>query len=287
MSDEAVITEHADATTQEATQAAATEAQATATESSTEQATTEATAHPLEPGGERFKQVYARAKDAERQLQAEREERIRLEERLKAKEEVAQVTAKAAQPAEHSWETLESWIADGRLSRAQAMAYREGIIKESTLKEAKQTLERELDAKQRTASVTQELARYKQAVPAITQVGTPERVKVEAQYSYLINTLGHQPGLATELLASKLAFGDAEVLEKQRSTAQTTATQREVMMETHSTTHPSTATAKDKNDPVAKLDGRQREHYERMIKAGRYSDWGEVRKELAWERKAR
>ena len=244
-------------------------------------------AHPLEPGGERFKQVYARAKDAERQLQAEREERIRLEERLKAKEEVAQVTAKAAQPAEHSWDTLEAWIAEGKLSRAQAMAYREGIIKESTLKEARQTLEREMDAKQRTASVTQELARYKQAVPAITQVGTPERVKVEAQYSYLINTLGHQPGLATELLASKLAFGDADTLEKQATTQRTTATQREVMMDTHSTQRPSVTTDNGKNDPVAKLDTRQRAHYERMIKAGRYNGWADVRKELEWTPKAR
>ena len=242
-------------------------------------------AHPLEPGGERFKQVYARAKDAERQLQAEREERIRLEERLKAQQDVAQVKADATKPAEHSWETLESWIAEGRLSRAQAMAYREGIIKDNAVKEATATLERQLKDNQRTSTVTGELDRYKRVVPAITQPGTPERLKVEAQYGYLINTLGHQPGLATELLASKLALGDAEVLEKQRTTQRSTADQHEVMMETHSTQRPSETTAKDKNDPITKLDARQRDHYERMIKAGRYSDWGEVRKELAWERK--
>jgi hypothetical protein len=241
--------------------------------------------HPLEPGGKRFNEVYARAKAAEGKLQAEREERIRLEERLKAQQDVAQVKADATKPAEHSWETLESWIAEGKLSRAQAMAYREGIIEERSIAKATAKLDAQLKETQRTTTVTGELERYKQALPAITQPGTPERVKVETQYSYLINTLGHQPGLATELLASKLAFGDAEILEKQRTTQRATADQHEVMMETHSTTRPAETTAKDKHDPVAKLDARQREHYERMIKAGRYNDWGEVRKELAWERK--
>ena len=286
MAEEAVITEQAaTAEAQAASEAAATQT----TEATTEQATTEAAekAHTLEPGGERFNQVWARAKAAEGKLQAEREERIRLEERLKAQQDVATVKAEAAKPAEHSWETLEAWIAEGRLSRAQAMAYREGIIKDTAVKEATTKLDAQFKETQRTASVTSELERYKQALPAITQSGTPERVKVETQYSYLINTLGHQPGLATELLASKLAFGEAEILEKQRTTQRTTADQHEVMMETHSTQRPSETTAKDKNDPVSKLDARQREHYTRMIKAGRYSDWGEVRKELAWERKAR
>ena len=48
--------------------------------------------HPLEPTGERFKQVWARAKEAERKAEAlaaeaqrEREARIRLEERAKVK----------------------------------------------------------------------------------------------------------------------------------------------------------------------------------------------------------
>src|SRR3990167_3498611 len=35
--------------------------------------------HPLEPGGERFNQVYARAKTAEARMQEEREGRIRAE----------------------------------------------------------------------------------------------------------------------------------------------------------------------------------------------------------------
>ena len=67
--------------------------------------------NPLEPGGDRFKQVWARAKQAEARAaeleaerQREREERIRLEERLKVKEETTK-----AQP-EYTWEQLEQGI---------------------------------------------------------------------------------------------------------------------------------------------------------------------------------
>src|SRR6185295_10146617 len=44
----------------------------------------ETDAHPLAPEGKRFKQVYARAKDAETKLQQLREEKARLEGQLEA-----------------------------------------------------------------------------------------------------------------------------------------------------------------------------------------------------------
>ena len=94
--------------------------------------------HPLEPQGERFKQVWARAKEAERKAEAaaleaqrEREARIRLEERAKVKEEAAEVPEK-----EYTWGDLRGLIAEGKLTLDQAIEYRETVIEKRAEKKA-------------------------------------------------------------------------------------------------------------------------------------------------------
>ena len=235
----------------------------------------------LEPGGERFKQVWARAKAAEAklesqasELQREREERIRLEERTKVQEE----TAKKAEP-EWSWDQLEGAIADGKITRAWANDYREKVVEERATKKAEQRLEAKLSSTSQQTTVQGEMDRYKRAVPEVMQPGSAERVKVEREYTYLTQTLGYPATRATELAAMRAAFGDTDTVE--RAAVAKTSTTKEAYQETQSSSHKPTGKT---TDPVKGLDDRTRKHYEKMIERGRYSGWDAVREELAWER---
>ena len=238
----------------------------------------ETEAHPLEPNGDRFKQVWARAKHAEaeretlrNELQREREERIRFEERLRAKDE-----QKTSQQ-EYTWSQLEAAIEAGQVTRAWANEYREGIVAKKAREEAIREVESRQQINSRESSVMNEISRYKQLVPEVLQPGTPERQKIEREYAYMVNTLGFKPGTATELAATRAALGDVETVERAAKAKQSTT--REPFMETHSSTHKP---QQKSSSLVDKLDSRQKAHYEKMISSGRYADWKEVEDELKW-----
>jgi hypothetical protein len=236
--------------------------------------------HPLEPDGDRFKQVWARAKAAEAEreqlkaeIQREREERIRYEERLKAQEE-----AKAKAEPEYTWEQLEGFISEGKITRAQANEYRERKIEERAVKKAEERLRNELASTSQVATVSTDIERYKKAIPEILQAGSPERQKVEREYAYMVNVLKFPKTLETELAATRAALGDVETVER-TVTAKRTAT-KEPFMETHSSTHkPQNKTT----DPTKNLNETQRRYYEKQIEKGRYRDWNEVKAELEFK----
>ena len=235
----------------------------------------------LEPGGDRFKQVWARAKTAEAdretlraELQREREERIRLEERSKVQEE-----HKAKAEPEYTWDQLEGLIADGKITLGKAAAYREDLVSKRAVEKAKAEMQAELHTTSARTTVASELARYKQAMPEILQSGTPERLKVEREYAYLTQTLGYPGTLATELAATRAALGDTDTVERLAQSKR--GMTKESLEETHSSTKRPTAKGPDL---VGKLSPREKVHYEKMITNGRYADWNEVKAELEWER---
>src|SRR3990167_8120750 len=91
--------------------------------------------HPLEPNGKRFEQVYARAKQAEREA-AELRAKI---EALEARPAPAPVVEDEYTPAQ-----LEAFIAENRITRADATAYREKILLKKAVDTAKTELKEEL-----------------------------------------------------------------------------------------------------------------------------------------------
>ena len=239
--------------------------------------------HPLEPGGDRFKQVWARAKSAEDEakvlkadLQREREERIRYEERLKAQE----ATPPKKDPV-YTWTQLEDFITAGTLTRAQAAEYREGQIKQEADVMLDRKLEQRLQQAERTRTVTTDLDSYKALVPTIMQPGTPEREKVTREFQYMVQVLGMPNTVNTELAATRAALGDLDSVKRARSAD---TIRRDNLEATVETTTPGKTPVKGK-DPIEGLDARQKDHYQRMIKAGRYKNgWDDVRKELTWTR---
>lgn len=232
--------------------------------------------HPLEPGGERFKQVVAaRHKEKERaerldaELRQEREERIRLEERLKAKEE-----AKATP--QYTWDQLQAAVDEGKISMGKAIEINnaqlvDGFRKEQQAREEKARI---------VTSVASEMNEYKTLVPNVVVPGTEERQKVEREYGYLVQRLGRpttkEQELSMELAASRAAFGDVDTL-KQKKVLSSKPLAREVYMETSSTQSKAQVTKKEFKST---LSGREVQHYERLMRNGRYpGGWADVQKE--------
>lgn len=279
MSDESAVIEQ-DAVQDKPAEEVSTQAEETAPKPDAEPAASGETPSPLEPGGERFKQVWARAKSAEAkaaelaaEVQREREERIRYEERLKAQEE-----AKAKSEPKYTWAQLEQFIEAGQIDRGRAMDIYAAQLKKEAKEEALREIESKIQTTAKASTVLSEIERYKRAMPEIAQPGTEERQRVEREYAYMVQVLGFPPTHATELAATRAALGDVETVER-KVQARKTAT-KESFMETHSSTHKPQPKGKD---PIEQLDERQRAHYQKMISTGRYSGWDEVRKELEWQ----
>ena len=234
--------------------------------------------HPLDPDGDRFKQVWARAKAAEvkaAQVEAEarqeREERIRLEERLKA-----QVEARKQVEPEYSWEQLQAAVDAGTITFAKAMEIREKQLENKW--EAKWQAEQEQSRV--LSSVSTEMSEYKKLVPNATVPGSEERQKVEREFGYLVQRLGRpvtkEQELSYELAAARAAFGDLDTLRTKQSLAAKPLS-REAYMDTSSANKKPAETKKDFRST---LSTREVQHYERLMRNGRYpGGWDDVKKE--------
>jgi hypothetical protein len=222
---------------------------------------------------ERFDQVWARSKKAEErekhlqtELQREREERIRLEERAKVQQE--QQTQK-----EYTWAELENFIAEGKLTRDQAQEYKD--------KQTEQRLERKFKAEREqyssNAEILNEIEQYKKHIPDVMEPGSESRLKYEQEYSYLVTKLKYPANYATQLAATRAAFGDLEKVKKVAPSKQT-LTSREPFMETH-TPQPSKQMTKSFKDTLPDY---KVKHYEKMMKSGLVKDWKGVEELEKW-----
>ena len=263
---------------QEPAQAQDAVAQAEAPVAGQEPQADEAKPHPLEPEGDRFKQVWARAKAAEErakqvELEArqEREERIRLEERLKAQEQVKQ----QVQP-KYSWDQLQAAVDNGTITFAKALEIRDAQLYEEW---DRKQVERE-EKSRVLSSVSTEMEEYKKLVPKAVLPGTEERQKVEREFGYLVQRLGRpqtkEQELSMELAAARAAFGDLDSLRtKQQLAAKPVG--REPYMDTSSAQKKA---SQEKKDFRSTLSQREVQHYERMMRQGRYpGGWADVQKE--------
>ena len=233
--------------------------------------------HPLEPGGDRFNQVWARSKKAEAEakalqaeLQREREERIRLEERTRVREE-------QAQQKEMTWAQLEEGINEGKWTRDQAQEYKDRMTE--------QRLERKLKERERQVTsdskILGELEQYKATIPDLMTYGSESRSKYEKELAFMVRDLGMPDNYATQLAAARAAFGDLDTVKARRS-AKETITTKDSFMETH-TPQRQPSSSKSFKDTLSPW---QQEQYEKLIKAKVYSGWKEVEDEQKWTPKA-
>lgn len=229
---------------------------------------------PLEPGGDRFKEVWARAKRAEAEKKAleaeyqrEREERIRLEERQRIEKE-----KKETQP-EWTDEQLDAWVTEGRYTQSQVNAYKKEILRKQILREVEAKREQETS----NAKILGELDQYKSTIPDVMTYGSENRGKYEKEFLYMTRNLGMPDNYATQLAAARAAFGDLETV-KLRKASSKVITSDEPFMETHT---PAKSKS-DKKDFASTLDDRSKKHFEKMMSAGVYKSWEEIEAEQKW-----
>lgn len=238
--------------------------------------------HALEPGGERFKEVWARAKRTEDRLAREREERIRLEERLRVKED-AEKAKLTSQERVYTWNELEEAITAGKITRGDAQEYREKVLRQQFEREADAKVNAAVNQQLTLTRVASDIESYKSALPSVNEPGSAEHNLVVAEYQDIIETYGAPKDRLTELKyqrdALKRAFG---LVDRLRKPVATPKPKVDSVQDTTTDARP-TNTSKSK-DVLTTLTPSQKAHYEKMITRGVYEGWGDVREELNWTR---
>ena len=240
--------------------------------------------NPLSPGGQRFEQVYARSKQAERALAEERSKREALEARLNALE--TRQPANPAETTEYTPAQLEAFIAENRITRADAAEYTQKQILKKATEAAKAEFQQEFQATDRIGKLTQGIAEYVQSVPAITNKDSAERQRLEEEFEWLASVQGVQVDKlkpadkkALELTALRNVFGSIDTVKKRTTVTTNTETQQEISGGTPPSRKPN-PDQKLLND----LSPFQVAHYKKMMAAGRYAGgWADVVAELKFD----
>lgn len=241
--------------------------------------------HPLAPGGKRFEQIYAKGKQAER-------EAAELRERLAATEARLDMLTKQVQPndeeKEYSWAELDQFIAQGRITRADAEAHREKVLEKRLLKQAEERQSTRLQETTRSQVLDNTVQSYLAAVPTILDEGSADRQRVEEEFEWVASIQGLNPAKLTDLQrksvqaqALRNVFGPIDSLQNKVT----------VKTETHQGIGGGNRQPKKENPDQKLLDGLSKQqiaHYNKMMAAGRYKGgWKDVVAELKFVKPGR
>ena len=237
--------------------------------------------HPLEPGGSRFRQVYARAKTAEERvveldaaITEVRDQNIRLETELKLRRDGQQA------PPQPTWINYETAIAEGKITRAQAMDQWNAQV----LEQAEARVQRQIEVTQRRQAVNYDLTRYITAAPELNQRGSELRRRVDQEFDYLLSMNGRDVQALKpderrvfELQAVRQILGPIDGLQRQPRPS----TEAHVELSGQGT-KPQPQVNPDQAVLNA-LKPEQVAYYRNAITNGMYKDWAEVVAELKWK----
>lgn len=244
--------------------------------------------HPLVPGGKRFEQIYAQGKEAARERDRERELRIAAEAKLEALTST-KLKPESTNEVEYTWQQLEEFIAQGRITRADAEAHREEVIERRVLKKAQSNLAQETQRTTRVGALDTHINAYVNVVPAILQEDSADRQRLDEEFDFVASVQGVDSTKITEperkalqLIALRNVYGPIDSLTKRTATPK-----RETLRETSGGTPPRSG----KNPDQALLDSLSKPqvaHYQKMIAAGRYPNkWKDVVEELKFQKPQR
>lgn len=238
--------------------------------------------HPLKPGGMRFEQVYAKGKQAERDLAHERELRIAAEAKLEVLTKTPGDIPEGE--VEYDWPKLEEFIAQGRITRADAEAHRELVRDRKLTRQIADNFEKKSNTVNRNTILTASIAQYVDATPAIMVEGSEDRVRCDEEFDWLASVQGVDASKldetsrkALQLTALRNVYGPIDsVLQRTVSTK----------TETHQGLPGGNKPRPKTNPDQALLDGltkREVRHYTKMMESGRYKGgWKEVVAELKY-----
>jgi len=242
--------------------------------------------NPLSPGGVRFEQVYARGKQAERDLAKERELRIAAEAKLEVLNQTKATGNAAGEEQEYTWAQLEEFITQGRITRADAEAHREQVLERKLANKIKGDFTKESYTTSRSQALQASINEYVAAVPAVLTEGSEDRQRLDEEFDFLASVQGVEASKldnatrqALQLTALRTVYGPIDKLVKRNLVSDKT--------ETHQGLPGGVRPAPKSNPDQALLDGLtkvQVAHYNKMFRAGRYpGGWKDVVAELKYE----
>lgn len=205
--------------------------------------------HPLEPGGKRFAEVYARMRDSQREADELRQRVATLE----------QGQQKPAQPKE-SWytpEQLQAAVDTGRISNAQMMdqlAWQRAELKARDLMQQQSTAQRQSEA-------LSEVERYIEKVPALADPTSTELKRVATAAREIAAEMGRQiADPVVQRRALRETYGSLEKLSavrKVQSEAQRNA-------DTHTESSPGAGVVSQRKDPLKDVPQMYKDHWKRL-----------------------
>lgn len=129
--------------------------------------------------------------------------------------------------------------------------------------------------------IDQEIESYKRLKPEIMDHGSETREKIQAEFNYLVSVQGMKgqgpEALKTQHAAIRAVLGPLDKLE---NAAKARRAPEGEQQSGGGGGKPAGGQGNGKTPLVNKLSQRQREHYDKGIKSGRYKDWNEVEAEL-------
>ena len=175
-------------------------------------------------------------------------------------------------PPQHTREELRTKVDAGELTQA---AYDEYFARESEHRVVQQ-IGTDLDQRQKSATLSTELAAYEEAVPALKDTSSETYQRVAQEYAYALGTLGATEGPGTMVMAARSVLGPLSSL-KARVPEANPVTHNE----TGGGAGESAAAGEKKPDLTwDKLTAREKDYYDRGIRAGAYADRAAALKEL-------
>ena len=182
----------------------------------------------------------------------------------------------ANKPPEHTRDELLTKVEAGELTQA---AYDEYFAVQSENRVTQQ-ISTDLEQRDKNAAISTEIAAYEEAVPALTDTSSETYQRVAQEYHYQVNTLGQPPGAGTTAMAARSVLGPLSSLR---------ARIPEANPGTHTEVGGGTGDSPGDAAPALtweKLSVRQRDFYERQMRAGAIPDRAAALKELAEYQKA-
>ena len=245
--------------------------------------------HPLHPGGVRFEQVYAKGKKAERDYLAEHDLRIAAEAKLEALTSKGTTNTVDATK-EYEWPELEAFIAQGRITRADAQAHREEVVERRLLRKSEAAAAQKTQVATRSQFLTSNIQEYVQAVPAILTEGSPDRVRLDEEFDFIASVEGVDTSKIDDLTRKRLqltalrtVYGSVDAITKRSKAV--------AQPDTHQGLPGGFKPPKSANPDQALLDKLTKEevaHYNKMFRSGRYPNrWKDVVDELKFVPPAR
>ncbi len=216
-----------------------------------ETAPVEAEPQPLDPGGKRFSEVYRERMDYAREAEALREENARLR---------ASSQAPPPPPKNEAWYTpdqLQAAVDRGQIS--PALMADQLAWQRAELKSREDNQRRELA--QRHSESLSEINRYIDKIPALTQPGSPELVKVGRAATEIARDMGlDAKDLRVQKLALKQVYGSVDKVVAKVANREASRVNADV----HAETSPGGTTTQPKADPFKNVPQYMIDHWDRI-----------------------